>query len=232
MALQKRKLYERLKERDGLTCGICKQSLEGEWALYEEWLVWANLKEGTKPKAPFKRAKLGLTIDHIYPKSLGRNNGWPKERIWALTNLQLAHLSCNTKKGNYYAEAEDGTEGMAFLSEVQPVLLVHEVPSDVLPAREESGLVSQVRSGVGEGAGETKKEILKRAMLAYNEGAKMWNSLPGPRLIWPKDKFAIKYCYCPGPDSKKKLVTGLVVAGKPFKCCFTCGFPLKGEWDD
>jgi hypothetical protein len=78
----------------------------------------------------------------------------------------------------------------------------------------------------------TKKEILHGLMLQYNESAKMWNSAPGPRLVWPRDKFAIKYCYCPGPDSSKKLVRDLVVAGKPFKCCFDCGFPLKGAWDD
>jgi len=130
-----------------------------------------------------------------------------------------------------YAETESTSEEHDALREVRPAVLLHESESNVVPEREEGGLVPEMRSGVGEGE-PTKKEIIARATEQYNAAARKWNELPGVRLVYPADKFAIKYCYCPGPDSKKKLVQGLVVAGKDFKCCFECGYPLKGEWDD
>ncbi len=84
----------------------------------------------------------------------------------------------------------------------------------------------------GSWAPPTKKEILRAAMLEYNEGAKLWNSLRGQRLVWPKDKFKVTYCYCPGAESKKKLVRDAMLGTHPVKVCFTCGYPLKGEYTD
>lgn len=98
---KRRNLYRRLRERDGLVCGICGGSLVEEWGKYEQWVAWAELREGTKPKAPFKRGKLELTIDHRVPKSLMRHE--PPEIRNGFINLQLAHKTCNVKKGNDYA---------------------------------------------------------------------------------------------------------------------------------
>lgn len=237
--LKKRRLYERLKERDGLTCGICKESLEAEWNLYQEWLAWANSKEPIRPKAPHKRSRLGLSIDHIYPKSRARRDGWEKWQTWDLSNLQLAHMSCNVKKADVWHEQNEQKKSPESGSIAPSVIS----PMDSLTAESHTGSMesdkksaSPAEPSASEKGGDstplTKKEILHQAMLQYNEAAKMWNSLPGPRLIWPKDKFAIKYCYCPGSDSKKKLVPDAKLGTHPVKVCWTCGYPLKGEYDD
>lgn len=233
MGVQKRRIYEKLKQRDGLSCGICKQSLEAEWAQYQEWLGWSKRKDANKPKAPMKRSKLSLTVDHIYPKSLARTNGWLKERTWALTNLQLAHKACNVKKGNAYEE--NGTEGVVVLPEVRPPVLVDETTSDILPRREESGLVPEVRSGQGEGVEEkiSWPERVKIEEKRYNSSARMWNSIPGERLEYPRDAFKIKYHhkdYCPEPVNGHKR-GDLVLDFLPLKVCYNCGLPYKGEYD-
>lgn len=90
-------IYNLLKERDGLICGICKESLEGNWAKYQEWL--------TRPKAKsLKRRACNLTVDHIIPRSvIRRMDGFKGGPYWAwkdMDNLQLAHYTCNNAKGN------------------------------------------------------------------------------------------------------------------------------------
>lgn len=70
-----------------------------------------------------------------------------------------------------------------------------------------------------------KKETIKQAVLDYNAMAKVWNSLPGNKLIWPKDKFKIRYCGC-------EVVRRVEEYGKhKIKTCYACGYPLAGEWD-
>jgi 5-methylcytosine-specific restriction endonuclease McrA len=95
----KRSIYEFLKERDGLICGICGESLLENWQKYQLWL--AN-------SSSIKRRQCNITIDHIIPKSLLRmKEGFTPTRGWSLKdkdNLQLAHFDCNNKKGNKIIE--------------------------------------------------------------------------------------------------------------------------------
>ena len=51
-------------------------------------------------KLPFDSGKHALTIDHIYPQSKAREDGWTFEKIWSYENLQLMGKSCNARKGN------------------------------------------------------------------------------------------------------------------------------------
>jgi len=97
-ASQKRAvLYEKLRERDGLICGICGGSLKESWKKYQEWVA---APAGQKPK----RKHADLTIDHKYPKSrIRRETGFVYHRGWAWENeenLQLAHWECNNKKAD------------------------------------------------------------------------------------------------------------------------------------
>lgn len=74
-------------------CGICGESLEPE---YKQWLDWkAYGRMAGRPK----RTKINISIDHIKPKSKMREPGLFEKR-WELENLQLAHITCNNKKGN------------------------------------------------------------------------------------------------------------------------------------
>lgn len=76
---------------------------------------------------------------------------------------------------------------------------------------------------------QMKKELIKKAVLDYNADAKLWNSLPGKKLLWPQDKFKIVYCDCRKPGVTIENLVGearLVV-----KCCKKCGLPFTGEWD-
>lgn len=98
---RRRDIYDLLVERDGLVCGICKQSIEQEWAKYLTWREWHEWKgPGNKPKQPFKRIKAGINLDHIQPKANMKKGGSPREDINKLDNLQIAHIECNNKKGN------------------------------------------------------------------------------------------------------------------------------------
>jgi hypothetical protein len=74
-----------------------------------------------------------------------------------------------------------------------------------------------------------KKEYLKTLEDEYNKEARLWNSIPGgPRLVFPKDRFMIQYCWC-----KEEGAYGeQEVAGFTIRYCTKCGFPLKGEWKD
>jgi 5-methylcytosine-specific restriction endonuclease McrA len=49
-----------------------------------------------------------VTIDHWMPQEWCYKNNWTYEEVWALSNLRLAHKSCNAKKGNIVPN-EDGT---------------------------------------------------------------------------------------------------------------------------
>ena len=40
-----------------------------------------------------------MHVDHIYPVSIALSEGWSKERINNITNLQMLCRECNTKKG-------------------------------------------------------------------------------------------------------------------------------------
>jgi hypothetical protein len=57
---------------------------------------------------PFDKGTHLLTIDHVYPQSKAREEGWTEEEIWALDNLQLMGKSCNARKGHLIPN-EDGT---------------------------------------------------------------------------------------------------------------------------
>lgn len=48
------------------------------------------------------------TIDHIYPRSLGKRDGWTWEEIWDISNLSRMHRVCNQRKGDTPYNA-DGT---------------------------------------------------------------------------------------------------------------------------
>jgi len=85
--INKRKLYTELNNMDGLDCGICKVSLEKEWALLDRWYKESRSKL-------FKRKS--IDIDHIIPKSSIRGVDWWSNR----ENLQLTHSTCNAAKGN------------------------------------------------------------------------------------------------------------------------------------
>lgn len=95
--IDKRDIFVQLKNRDGLICGICGESLVKEWDKYQLWLSVPRNKL-------IKRSACDLTIDHKLPKSLVRKlPDWKYTKGWwyeDLDNLQLAHYTCNNKKGN------------------------------------------------------------------------------------------------------------------------------------
>lgn len=75
------------KNADGAVCGICGVSLETELAILKEW------RERT---VKHKRTKINIDIDHVIPRSSLRGVEWRNN----IENLQLAHHSCNVRKGN------------------------------------------------------------------------------------------------------------------------------------
>lgn len=82
----KRKIMDYLIERDGMKCGICKESIEEEIGLYLTWRAFG--------KVAIKRTKINLDIDHKIPYWLVGGDKWGD-----LDNLQLVHKTCNKKKG-------------------------------------------------------------------------------------------------------------------------------------
>jgi len=86
--MNKRNLYTRLMQRDGLICHICGESLEKE---YEELQIWYK-NTFDKKVASTKRSKININVDHVIPWSISKNNDEE--------NLKLSHKVCNTKKGN------------------------------------------------------------------------------------------------------------------------------------
>lgn len=85
-----------LAQRDGDTCGICKQSLRSELAAHKTF-IWQS-KLGTKNTV--KRKHIDLSIDHIVPKHRFKWNANVKHIGNMPANKQLAHRHCNRKKGN------------------------------------------------------------------------------------------------------------------------------------
>lgn len=76
-----------------------------------------------------------------------------------------------------------------------------------------------------------ERKWYKDSEAAYNEMARVWNSLPGNRLVYPKDKFEIKYCYHPKREQERKEIDR---DGKPIPVpyCNACGLPLPGAYDN
>lgn len=79
-----------LRKRDGDVCGMpfCERTLD------------FSITDGDDPWL--------VTIDHWFPKWWGKENGWSDSQIWDLSNLRLAHKTCNAKKGERIPN-EDGT---------------------------------------------------------------------------------------------------------------------------
>lgn len=49
---------------------------------------------------PFDNGRHSVTIDHIYPQSRARAEGWSEDQINDLSNLQLQGKNCNARKGH------------------------------------------------------------------------------------------------------------------------------------
>ncbi len=86
------------------------------------------------------------------------------------------------------------------------------------------------------GRERTKEEwavLIKESENNYNVMAREWNKLPGVRLVYPRDKFRIKYHdpkWCPEPTrghKKGDLVQDLL----PLRVCYNCGYPYKGTYE-
>ena len=90
----KKDLIQKLKMRDGLICGICRKSLEEEYRKYKNYNLLLKTKIKVKRE---KRININISVDHIIPYSLSKNND--------IGNLQLAHITCNKRKGNSYPQA-------------------------------------------------------------------------------------------------------------------------------
>lgn len=69
----------------------------------------------------------------------------------------------------------------------------------------------------------SRREQLESARQEYNAMARVWNSLPGPKLYSERDAFTVKYCTCRGERE--------LVLHQSMKIHKKCGYPLKGEWD-
>ncbi len=52
-------------------------------------------------------SKRERTIDHVYPQSRGKADGWTYEEIWHIDNLVLSCKPCNAKKSDLLLD-EDG----------------------------------------------------------------------------------------------------------------------------
>lgn len=86
--IQRSELVVLLRERDGDLCAHpdCDKRLDFE------------IEEGPQL----------VTIDHVYPQSRAREEGWTYEQIWDMSNLALMHRKCNASKGDMVYR-EDGT---------------------------------------------------------------------------------------------------------------------------
>lgn len=86
-----------------------------------------------------------------------------------------------------------------------------------------------------------EKDWYKKWEALYNEGAKVFNSLPGEKLVWPRDRFNIKYCYHKSferepvqkweqfDDGNGGTFSARVTVKPP--CCKHCGLPYPGSYD-
>lgn len=72
----------------------------------------------------------------------------------------------------------------------------------------------------------TVSDWRKEAERQYNEGAKLWNKLPGHKLLFPKDKFRVSYCY---HAKAIRVLNHNKVGG--IDTCKECGYPVPGSYD-
>lgn len=79
-----------LRKRDGDICGMpfCDKQLD--FTITDQDSPWL------------------VTIDHWMPQWWCREQDWSEDKIWELSNLRLAHKTCNAKKGERIPN-EDGT---------------------------------------------------------------------------------------------------------------------------
>jgi 5-methylcytosine-specific restriction endonuclease McrA len=86
------KINQKLIDKSDGVCHICKLPLD--LVKFQEYIAWKRkYKKRIKPEVPKPpRKKIDVNIDHIVPVSKGGTND--------ITNLTLAHIKCNSKKGN------------------------------------------------------------------------------------------------------------------------------------
>lgn len=78
----------KLSKRQSKNCPLCGVDLSKEFV---ELYLYYKSKENNE-KQPTKRHSININVDHVIPKSKGGKTN--------ITNCQLAHATCNTKKGN------------------------------------------------------------------------------------------------------------------------------------
>jgi 5-methylcytosine-specific restriction endonuclease McrA len=96
-------IIEYCLKRDGVICGICKDSIEEDIKMFREYLkLQAEIKrqkrELQKKVIDFRKRFIHIDIDHIIPRSKSGAND--------KTNYQVTHKKCNNKKGNSYENKE------------------------------------------------------------------------------------------------------------------------------
>lgn len=79
-------MFKALEDRDGPDCFLCKRPF--------------IVDEDGAPVTPGQEK----TIDHWYPQSYLFALGKTYDEVWDLSNLRLAHKSCNAKKGDLVPE--------------------------------------------------------------------------------------------------------------------------------
>lgn len=92
MSIEKK--IRKLEKRDGSICGICKQDMTQELERLHRMFLWRNnpptLREILGLKK-IRRKTINVSIDHVIPVSKGGRSD--------LSNLALAHWTCNQEKG-------------------------------------------------------------------------------------------------------------------------------------
>lgn len=83
-----------------------------------------------------------------------------------------------------------------------------------------------------------ERDWYKKAEAQYNEMARAWNKLPGSKLLYPKDKFKITYCYHTKSERRAAMAWVEYLDGSRAKelitplTCDKCGYPYPGAYDD
>jgi len=102
--INKYHLLRELKERDGLTCGICGLSLQKDWEDLHRWLLAPRDKTAKLAGKVLRRTDCNITVDHKIPRGvLRRRPEFVYEKGWQWRdkdNLQLAHGTCNNEKAD------------------------------------------------------------------------------------------------------------------------------------
>lgn len=96
--MTKRTVIEKLIERDGTVCGICRGSLIEELAQ-----LWRYYNHPPNTRGRQKRKTINVNIDHKTPKRF-----LPMKGLQVLSNLQLSHKTCNNEKGGQRYYVPDG----------------------------------------------------------------------------------------------------------------------------